>query len=175
MCWADLPRYLRQFTNFHFFSVGVGIGDQYVKIAFAEASAEVDRAINKTIDNIVNNKSPRNPADLFRIIRYPDAPARELARAAEVYERTLVNIRKHVEKENKMMVNHTTDFNYKEILSPEHLELIARLSGKYDSYSMWNDINDLVCIFRLYDSQVKQKLFGYVFPFKIPFNRWHLQ
>lgn len=118
------------FFTFIFFTVGLGIGDQFVKIAFAEASAEVDRAINKTIDNIVNNKSPHNPADLFRIVRYPDAPARELARAAEVYERTLVNIRKHVEKEQKMMVNYTADFNYKEILSPEHLELIARLSGK---------------------------------------------
>lgn len=111
------------------FPVGVGIGDQFVKIAFAEASSEVDRAINKTIDNILNNKAPHSPADLFRIIRYPDAPARELARAAEVYERTLVNIRKHVEKEQRMMVNNTSDFDYKEILSPEHLELIGRLSG----------------------------------------------
>lgn len=110
--------------------LGNGIGDQYVKIAFAEASAEVDRAINKTIDNLINNKGPHNPSELFRIIRYPDAPARELARAAEVYERTLVNIRKHVENGQMMANNFTTDFNYKEILSPEHLELIARLSGK---------------------------------------------
>lgn len=108
--------------------IGVGIGDQFVKIAFAEASEEVDRAINKTIDNLINNKGPHNPADLFRFIRYPDAPARELARAAEVYERTLVNIRKHVQR-GQMVMNSTSDFNYKEILSPEHLKLIARLSG----------------------------------------------
>ncbi|KAJ8985113.1 hypothetical protein NQ317_012763 [Molorchus minor] len=106
---------------------GVEIGDQFVKIAFAEASEEVDRAINKTIDNLLNNKGPHSPADLFRIIRYPDAPARELARAAEVYERTLANIRKHVE--DGQMTMKTSDFDYKEILSPEHLNLIARLSG----------------------------------------------
>lgn len=111
------------------FVLGVGIGDQYVRIAFAEASSDVDRAINKTIDNLVNNKGPHNPADLFRIIRYPDAPARELARAAEVYERTLVNVRKHVQNGLMTPNNYTSDFNYKEILSPEHLELIARLSG----------------------------------------------
>ncbi|XP_018570500.1 peroxidasin, partial [Anoplophora glabripennis] len=108
--------------------VGVGIGDQFVKIAFAEASEEVDRAINKTVDNLINNKGSHNPADLFRIIRYPDAPARELARAAEIYERTLVNIRKHVQR-GRIVMNATSDFNYKEILSPDHLKLIARLSG----------------------------------------------
>nr|XP_023021293.1 peroxidasin [Leptinotarsa decemlineata] len=107
---------------------GIGIGDRFVKIAFTEATGEVDRAINRTIDNIINNKKPHNPAEIFRIIRYPDAPARELARAAEVYERTLTNIRKHVEQEN-MIMNSTEDFDYKQILSAEHLDLIARLSG----------------------------------------------
>lgn len=63
------------------------------------------------------------------ISRYPDAPARELARASEVYERTLTNIRKYVEKGN-LTLNPTADFNYKELLSAEHLDLIARLSGK---------------------------------------------
>ncbi|CAH2000403.1 unnamed protein product [Acanthoscelides obtectus] len=109
-------------------SITNSIDSQFIKIAFAEASEEVDRAINKTIDNIIHNEGTHNPAELFRIIRYPDAPARELARAAEVYERTLVNIRKQVEK-GRMMVNSTKDFDYKEVLSPEHLELIARLSG----------------------------------------------
>ncbi|RZB39798.1 peroxidasin [Asbolus verrucosus] len=104
-----------------------GIGDKFVKIAFVEASQEVDTAINKTIDNLFNNKGPHSSAELFRLIRFPDAPARELARAAEVYERTLVNIRKHVEK--GMTMNSTTDFNYREILSTDHLNLVAQLSG----------------------------------------------
>lgn len=35
---------------------GVGIGDKFVRIAFVEATDEVDRAINKTIDNLFNKK-----------------------------------------------------------------------------------------------------------------------
>lgn len=106
---------------------GAGIGDKFVRIAFIEASDEVDRAINKTIDNLFNKKGPHNAEELFRLIRFPDAPARELARAAEVYERTLTNIRKHVAR--GMTMNATDEFNYKELLSPEHLDLVAQLSG----------------------------------------------
>lgn len=104
-----------------------GVGDKFVKIAFVEASEEVDKAINRTIDSLFNKKGNYTSSELFRLIRYPNAPARELARAAEVYERTLVNIRKHVER--GMSMKFATDFNYKEILSPKHLELIAQLSG----------------------------------------------
>ncbi|CAG9835601.1 unnamed protein product [Diabrotica balteata] len=107
---------------------GVGIGDQYVKLAFAEATEEVDRAINRTLDNLIKNKDTRNPGELFRLIRYPDAPARELARASEIYERTLTNIRKYVQAGN-LTLNSTADFDYKELLSSEHLDMIARLSG----------------------------------------------
>lgn len=107
---------------------GLGVGDKLVKIAFAEATQEVDLAVNKTIDKLFNHYGgPRSSEELFRIIRFPNAPARELARAAEVYERTLVNIRNHVQ--NGMYSNRTVDFNYREILSTEHLQLIAKLSG----------------------------------------------
>lgn len=106
---------------------GVGIGDKFVRIAFVEATDEVDRAINKTIDNLFNKKGPHNAEELFRLIRFPDAPARELARAAEIYERTLTNIRKHVAR--GMTMNATEEFSYKELLSPEHLDLVAKLSG----------------------------------------------
>lgn len=109
------------------FPPGVGVSDRLVRVAFVEASEEVDRAINKTIDNLFNKKGPHSPEELFRLIRFPDAPARELARAAEVYERTLVNIRKHLKKGESM--NASEEFNYRELLSPEHLDLIAKLSG----------------------------------------------
>lgn len=110
---------------------GARVGDQFVRIAFAEASKEVDTAINKTVNRLFGEHlNPPSPSDLFRIIRFPNAPARELARAAEVYERTLINIRKHVNEGRKMSSNvNLTDFDYKEILSPAHLELVAQLSG----------------------------------------------
>lgn len=77
------------------------------------------------------NKSstePRHHGDLFKIFNFPDSKERDLARAAEIYERTLVNIRKHIEERESLNAN-TTDFNYKDLLSEEHLELLARLSG----------------------------------------------
>lgn len=99
-----------------------------VKIAFTTASLEVDQAINNTIDRLFHlNTEPKSSEELFRLIRYPSAPARELARAAEVYDRTLVNIRKLVAK--GMLTNAAEDFNYKDVLSQDHLNLIAKLSG----------------------------------------------
>ncbi|KAL1518075.1 hypothetical protein ABEB36_001755 [Hypothenemus hampei] len=102
-------------------------GDKFIKIAFTEASREIDKAINNTLDNFLHNKNPTS-SELFRIIRYPDAPARELAKAAEVYERTLANIQKYINQE-RIIMNNTKDFDYHEVLSEEKLELIAKLSG----------------------------------------------
>ncbi|XP_055601932.1 peroxidasin isoform X2 [Uranotaenia lowii] len=107
-------------------------GDQFVRIAIAEASREVDMAINQTITRLFSSGNSTNRADyhsdLFRIVRFPTGPARELARAAEVYERALVNIRRHVDSGRKLMTN-KTDFNYNDLLSPEYLDLLAQLSG----------------------------------------------
>lgn len=107
---------------------GFRVDDKFVRIAFQEASNEVDHAINRTIEQFIHNKHTKSPYELFKIIRYPDAPARELARAADIYERTLVNIRKHIHKGN-MYMNNTKEFTYQEILSPEHFDLVAKLSG----------------------------------------------
>ncbi|XP_058461280.1 peroxidasin isoform X2 [Malaya genurostris] len=105
-------------------------GDQFVRIAIAEASREVDLAINQSIVKLFsgNGTKAQHHGDLFRIVRFPTGPARELARAAEVYERTLVNIRKHVASGSSLMTN-TTDFNYNDLLSPDYLDLLAQLSG----------------------------------------------
>ncbi|XP_055701010.1 peroxidasin isoform X2 [Phlebotomus papatasi] len=108
----------------------VAPGEKFVRMAFAEAFKEVDTAINQTVASLFSPE-PRDSHDYgekFRVFRFPNEPARELARAAEVYERTLVNIRKHIDSGQVMTAN-KTDFNYTEVLSPEHLELIASLSG----------------------------------------------
>lgn len=104
-----------------------GIGDQYVKIAFSEATEEIERAINNTVKNLFETKGPYNSAELFRLFRFPDAPTRELAKAAEIYERTLANVKKHIDA--GMVTNATKEYHYKDILSKEHLDLIAQLSG----------------------------------------------
>ncbi|XP_077302328.1 peroxidasin [Arctopsyche grandis] len=103
-------------------------GNPFVRIAFAEAVQEVDSAINRTVESLFGDRDARpNMGDLYRIVRFPNAPQRELARAAEVYERTLTNIRRHVNLGKNVSI--TSNFNYKELLSPEHLSLVAKLSG----------------------------------------------
>ena len=92
------------------------IGDQYVKAAFAEAQQEIDRAVNNTVESLFNRKHNRklDSSDLFRLFRYPNAPARELAKAAEVYDRTLLKIREFINIGHN--VSYADDFDYKGIL-----------------------------------------------------------
>lgn len=105
--------------------------NEIIRVAFADASHEVDAAINQTLAYLFDtsgNRSKHHHGDLFKIVRYPRGNARELARAAEIYERTLVNLRKRIDA-GAMLSVQTTDFNYNDILSTEHLDLIAQLSG----------------------------------------------
>lgn len=109
-------------------------GDKFVRVAFSEASSEVDAAINQTVASLFSpaagGSTPKNHGDLFRIVRFPTGPARELARASEIYERTLVNIRKHINAGKNLTTNMTDNFEYDDLntLSSEYLELLAQLS-----------------------------------------------
>ncbi|RZF34069.1 hypothetical protein LSTR_LSTR015502 [Laodelphax striatellus] len=103
-------------------------GDRFATLAFQEASTEVDRAVNATIQSLFSSSSgPPTPYSLMRILRFPDATSRGLARAADVFERTLVNIKKHVIAGLK--VNLTQDFEYKDLLSPSVVQTLANMSG----------------------------------------------
>ncbi|GLH03915.1 Peroxidasin, partial [Gryllus bimaculatus] len=108
----------------------MGPGDRFVQQAFQEASRAIDRAVNDTLTRLFSQDraaKPASPNELFRLLRFPNQEARDLARAADIYERTLVNIRKHVEA--GMKLNLTTDFSYKDLLSTTQLQLVANLSG----------------------------------------------
>lgn len=104
--------------------------NEAVRVAFADASREVDTAINQTIAYLFspNPDRPKHHGDLFKMIRYPNGNARELARAAEIYERTLFTLRKRIDGGAALTAD-IEDYNYRDILSTEHLELIAQLSG----------------------------------------------
>jgi peroxidase len=87
----------------------MGPGDRFVHVAFQEASKAVDRAVNDTLTKLfARDRGAKNssPNELFRLLRFPNAAARSVARAADIYERTLINIRKHVEA--GMNINLTT-------------------------------------------------------------------
>lgn len=87
----------------------MGPGDRFVHVAFQEARKSVDRAVNDTLTKLfARERGTKNssPNELFRLLRFPNAEARDVARAADIYERTLINIRKHVEA--GMNINLTT-------------------------------------------------------------------
>lgn len=73
-------------------------GDRFVNLAFKEANLEIDRAVNATIDSLFgSNDKVMNPEKLMRMSRFPDVVAREVAKSADIFERTLANVRKHVQ------------------------------------------------------------------------------
>ena len=87
----------------------MGPGDRFVYIAFQEARKAVDRAVNDTVTKLfAHERGAKNssPHELFRLLRFPSAAIRDVAKAADIYERTLINIRKHVE--SGMNINLTT-------------------------------------------------------------------
>jgi len=77
-------------------SVVAGPGDQYVQRAYQEAQSKVDKAVNDTLTSLFSRTTPATPGELLRILRYPNAEARQVARAAEIYEITLANVKKYV-------------------------------------------------------------------------------
>ncbi|EZA59624.1 hypothetical protein DMN91_005421 [Ooceraea biroi] len=103
-----------------------GATDTLVLRAFQEATEEIDRAINKTLSSLFSTDSSRrvNP---YRLGRFPDAIGRAAARPAELFERTLINIRRMVNAGVK--ANVTDEFRYEEILTHEQVREIERLSG----------------------------------------------
>jgi len=104
-------------------------GDRYVRIAFEEAAKEIDLAINNTLDMLFSNRSdkaPPNYGELLRVFRFPTGQARQLARAAEIYERTLVNIRKHVQEGDNLTMK-SEEYEFRDLLSREHLPRLATL------------------------------------------------
>ncbi|KPI96140.1 Peroxidasin [Papilio xuthus] len=103
-------------------------GDEYVNIALTEATRDIDQAIAKTMEQLFKSDKPNaSISDLYRVTRFPNAPARAVARPAEIYERALDKVKEFIQAGLK--ANSVEPFNYEQILSGEHLELIAKLSG----------------------------------------------
>lgn len=106
--------------------VTVRPGDRFVTVSLEEARASVDRALNDTIKNIYSRDRPFTPAEILRLFRFPGPSAQQIARSAEIYERTLLIIKRHVESGAQFNLS---EFSYSDVLSPAQLESIANLSG----------------------------------------------
>ena len=65
--------------------------------AIEEAIRNIDAAINETTRDLHDRKKPRTPHDLLTLFRFPSMEAMSIARAAEVFERTLELIHRYIE------------------------------------------------------------------------------
>ena len=103
-------------------------GDQYVLRAIQEAQRTVDRALNSTVELLFERgrHSDRTPGELLNIFRYPSATERELARAGEIYIRTLELVETKVKEGAEYNLS---TFSLDRLISPANLELIGNLSG----------------------------------------------
>ena len=72
-------------------------GDQFVEGAISQAINNVDRAINETQRELFDATKPKTPSDLLTLFRFPSSEASSIARAAEVFERTLQLIHERIE------------------------------------------------------------------------------
>lgn len=69
--------------------------DNFIERAVAEATVDVDKAINHTMETLFKKGSEKpSPHKLFKVLRFPDTEARNLARAAEIYDRTIELVHK---------------------------------------------------------------------------------
>lgn len=99
--------------------------DAIVLRAFQEARDEIDRAINNTLQSLFGgSKNSNHYKDLFRMSRFPPAEGRAAARPAELFERTLQNVRRLVK--DGAAANVTDQFSYEEFLSPEQVQHLRK-------------------------------------------------
>lgn len=97
-----------------------GATDTLVIRAFHDATDEIDRAINKTLSSLFGTDGAPRHVNPYRFTRFPNAVGRAAARPAELFERTLVNIRRMVNAGVK--ANVTGEFRYEEILTHEQVK-----------------------------------------------------
>lgn len=106
-------------------------GEKFVKDAARDARTDVDNAISRTAKTLFNRTRPMSSSDLMALFKYPSDAALPIASAAEIFERTLELILKRVQESPGVDVNgaNRSEVSIRNILSPEHIRIIAELSG----------------------------------------------
>ncbi|XP_078069335.1 peroxidasin homolog isoform X2 [Mustelus asterias] len=124
-------------------------GDTFVESSIKEAIHSVDSAINSTRRDLFERR-PQTPNELLALFRYPRLPiVFDLARAGEIFERTLQLIQEHV-NDGLMVDLNGTGFRYNDLLSPRFLNLVANLSG-CTAHRRINNCSD-ICFHQKYRS-----------------------
>ncbi|KAM5135419.1 LOW QUALITY PROTEIN: peroxidasin homolog [Mantella aurantiaca] len=104
------------------------VGDTFVEMSLQEAIQSVNSSFNAT-HRYLFSRLPKSPSVLFALARYPrDPQAIEIARAAEILERTLELIEEHVQQGLPEDLN-STGYHYRDLVSPHYISMIANISG----------------------------------------------
>ncbi|KAJ7333691.1 hypothetical protein OS493_015773 [Desmophyllum pertusum] len=104
------------------------IGIDTINKTVALAKENVDRALNASIKKLFASSRPRKPSDLHALFRFPSPAAQQIARAAEIFERTIQLVHEHVKEMDRVNVSNDK-YNFFHLLSPAHVNVIANLSG----------------------------------------------
>lgn len=94
--------------------------------AFKEATREIDRAINNTLEHFFNPNIKKT--NQFHLSRFPNAIARSAARPAELFERTLAHVRRMIESNYTFYANATDNFQYEKLLNHNQVLLILYIN-----------------------------------------------
>ncbi|UYV63418.1 PXDN [Cordylochernes scorpioides] len=101
--------------------------EQDLRQAAEQARAAVERAVNRTVDELFG-PGPRRPTHIASAFRFPlGVAARRTAQAGEVFELTLRLLWEKV-GQSGMLLN-TSAFTYENFLSEEELRTLAGISG----------------------------------------------
>ena len=82
-------------------------GDHLVNASVTEAISEVNKVFNNTLTQLYDRSRPRTPSDLLALFRLPHTRGLEIARATEVFERTLEIIHTQVRTGHKYNLSGT--------------------------------------------------------------------
>ncbi|XP_043196790.1 peroxidasin homolog isoform X2 [Amphibalanus amphitrite] len=103
-------------------------GDRFVSQGAAEATRDVEIALNRTLQQLFAQPRHhrRTPHELLQIFRFPTDEALDLARAGEIFERALELVKRLVESGSHFNL---TNYAYEDLLSAGQVERLRDLSG----------------------------------------------
>ena len=104
------------------------IGIDVINRTIGIARENVNRAINASIKMLFSSSQPRKPSDLLALFRFPSPAAQQIAKSAEIFERTIQLVHEHVKEMDRVNISNEK-YNFFHLLSPQHVSVIANLSG----------------------------------------------
>jgi len=117
------------------------IGIDIINKTVVQAKENVDRALNASIKKLFASSQPRKPSDLLALFRFPSPAAQQIARAAEIFERTIQLVHELVKEMDRVNVSNDK-YNFFHLLSPAHVDVIANLSG-CSAHRRMNNCSDM--------------------------------